>query len=597
MPPNTPPDPWPLPDLQRARRAIVVVDVVESVRLMQEDESGFIDRWRRFVNEVRTAVLPAHGGQLVKSLGDGLLLAFERVPQAVAAALAMQQRVSAPASPAGAPPPACRIGIHVADVAADQLDIYGSGVNLAARLAGLAQPNEIVVSPEARDEMLADWDAEIEDLGECWVKHLSQPQRAYRLGPASPRTSGEEIRPVALPLECPLIAVAPLATVNADPATASIGDVLADDLIAALSGNDAWRVVSRLSCSALKGREASLADWSSQTGATFVLSGRCLVQGSGLRVVMELAAARNASVVWAQSYRTTVPALFEGDDGLRSDVVANVAKAVFAHRVNVSRQIALPTLDSYALLLQGIGCMHRTSLPEEERARGALTHLIDRHPRAPEPRAWMAKWHVLQVAQARTADPLAHAGHARAFVSPALDMCPDHALSLAIDGLVHAFIERDLDAAQLRYEQALHHDPNESLAWLYLSAVHAHRGRGEQAVQCCERARRLSPLDPLGYYYDGFAAWACLAAGQDQRALELALRSMRGNRLHLPTHILLLQSLALCGQVERARQCAQALLAVRPKMSVARYLADFPGGANAHAQRLADALRIAGIPN
>ena len=302
-------------------------------------------------------------------------------------------------------------------------------------------------------------------------------------------------------------------------------------------------------------------------------------------------------MVWAEGYKTTVPALFEGNDGLRSDVVGHVAKAVFADRVDRTRQIALPTLDSYALLLQGIGCMHRTSLPEEDRARSALTDLIERHPRAPEPRAWMAKWHVLQVAQARTADPLTEAGRARAFVAPALDMCPDHALSLTIDGLVLAFIERDLGAAQARYEDALRHDPSESLAWLCLSAVHAHRGAGDLALQCCERAQRLSPLDPLGYYYDGFAAWACLAAGQDTRALELALRSLRGNRLHLPTHILLVQALALCGQVDRAREHGRALLAARPKMSVARYLADFPGGANAHAERLADALRIAGVPN
>lgn len=596
MPPTASPDPWPLPELQRARRAIVVVDVVESVRLMQEDESGFIDRWRRFVNQVRTEVLPAHGGRMVKSLGDGMLLEFASVPQAVAAALTMQRLVRALRDAAGETPPPCRIGIHVADVAVDQLDIYGSGVNLAARLAGLAQPNEIVVSPEARDEMLADWDAEIEDLGECWVKHLAQPQRAYRLGPAGPRTPAERIAPPAAAAERPLIAVAPFATVNADPATAALGDVLADDLVAALSVSDGWRVVSRLSCRALRGREASLADWSSRTGASFVLSGQCIVQRAGLRVSLELADTRDAGVVWAESYKTTVAALFDGDDGLRSEVVGQVAKAVFADRIDRSRQIALPTLDSYALLLQGIGCMHRTSRPEEDRARGALTHLIERHPRAPEPRAWMAKWHVLQVAQARNADPLAEAGRARAFVAPALDMCPDHALSLAIDGLVHAFIERDLDTAQSRYEDALRHDPSESLAWLYLSAVHAHRGAGDLALQCCERARRLSPLDPLGYYYDGFAAWACLAAGQDARALELAQRSMRGNRLHLPTHILLMQAQALCGQVERARQSAQALLAARPRMSVARYLADFPGGANAHAERLADALRIAGIP-
>ena len=601
MPTPTPPDPWPLPELQRARRAIVVVDVVESVRLMQEDESGFIDRWRRFVNEVRTQVLPAHGGRLVKSLGDGMLLEFASVPPAVAAVLVMKQLAcvrNGDAASTDGIAPSCRFGIHIADIATDDLDIYGSGVNLAARIASLAQPNEIVVSPEARDELLADWDAEIEDLGECWVKHLDTPQRAYRIGPASARSEAEKINSVTVAAYTrPSIAVAPFTSVNTDPASAAIGDVLADDLIAALSVNGEWHVISRLSCHAMRFRSASLADWSSHTGATFVLSGQCVVCGPSIRVTVELADVRDGGVIWAEVYRATISALFQGDDGMRDNIVGNVARAVSANQLDRARHMALPALDSYALLLHGISCMHRTSPLDEDRARGALTHLIERHPRAPEPRAWMAKWHVLRVAQARTEDPLTEAGHARAFVSPALDMCPDHALSLAIDGLVHAFIERDLDTAQSRYEEALRHDPNESLAWLYLSAVHAHRGAGEDAVRCCAQAQRLSPLDPLGYYYDGFAAWAALAAGQYGRALALAMRSMRGNRLHLPTHILLTQALALSGDIDRARISARALLALRPSMSTARYFENFPGGPNEHAQRLAGALRIAGVPN
>ena len=260
---------------------------------MQEDESGFIDRWRRFVNQVRTEVLPAHGGRMVKSLGDGMLLAFERVPHAVAAALAMQRLAHAgDRAAAGRTPPPCRIGIHVADVAVDQLDIYGGGVNLAARLAGLAQPNEIVVSPEVRDEILADWDAEIEDLGECWVKHLAQPQRACRLGPAGARAPAEMIAPQAAATERPLIAVAPFATVNADAATAAIGDVLADDLVAALSGNDDWRVVSRLSCRALKGREATLTDWVVAHRRHFCALGP--VHGAGRGPARERGAGRHA---------------------------------------------------------------------------------------------------------------------------------------------------------------------------------------------------------------------------------------------------------------------------------------------------------------
>lgn len=595
---TTPQDPWGLPELTRARRAIVVVDVVESVRLMQEDEAGFIERWRRFVHQVRTEVLPKHGGRLVKSLGDGMLLEFETVPKAVAAALLAQRalRSAERSDPQDRQRlPACRIGVHLSEVSADSLDIYGAGVNLSARIAGLAQPNEIVASPEARAELLDDWDAEIEDLGEFWVKHIETPQRVYRIGTPGSRHSADSI----LPSETsrPAIAVAPFSSTASEPRDASMGEVLSDDLTAALARSGGLHVISRLSSRALHGREATPHDWASHVGASFVLSGHCVVRGRQLRVSAELADTSDEAVIWADSFRGTIDAVFAGDDVMLDDIVAQVGQAVLARRLEREQQMALPTLDSYSLLLHGIGCMHRTSPSDEERARGALTHLIDRHPRAPEPRAWMAKWHVLRVAQARTSDPLVEARHARAFVAPALDLSPDHSLSLTMDGLVHAFIERDLETAGRRYQEALSRNPNESLAWLYMSAIHAHHGDGEQATRCCQRARQLSPLDPLGYYYNGFAAWAALAARRYEEALTLAKRSMRGNRMHLPTHILLTQAHALCGQIDAAKASAQQLLALRPQMSAARYFEQFPGGPNEHARLLADALRIAGIPN
>ena len=168
------------PELQRSRRTIVVVDVVESVRLMQAHEADVIDRWRRFVNEVRGEVLITHGGRLVKSLGDGMLLEFANVPSAVAAALDMQQRI-VPYNEAREATAAIllRIGLHTADVVVDDLDIYGTGVNLAARLAGLADPGGIVASAEVRDQLVPGLSAEVEDLGDCYLKHMAEPQRHF----------------------------------------------------------------------------------------------------------------------------------------------------------------------------------------------------------------------------------------------------------------------------------------------------------------------------------------------------------------------------------------------------------------------------------
>ena len=172
----------------RVLRTVLVVDLVESVRLIDQDEEGAVARWRGVVDRVKNDVLPAHGGRLVKSLGDGMLLEFPRVQPAVNAAFAIQQTCNR--ANVGVAPQRqmlLRMGVQVSELIADEHDVYGRGVNLAARLTTLAGPGEIVVSASVRDQLTPMLDADVEDLGECYVKHLAQPVRAYRLGPPGPR--------------------------------------------------------------------------------------------------------------------------------------------------------------------------------------------------------------------------------------------------------------------------------------------------------------------------------------------------------------------------------------------------------------------------
>lgn len=170
---------------QRSRMAVLVVDMVESVRLMQTNEADVIERWRRFVDEVRLEVLPAQGGRLVKSLGDGLLLAFAAAPQAVVAAFALHQVMQR--GNRDCVPDAVvllRVGLHVCDVVVDELDVYGAGVNLAARIASLGQPGDTLVSEAARDLLVDGVHADLEDRGPRFVKHIDEPVRVFAATPA-----------------------------------------------------------------------------------------------------------------------------------------------------------------------------------------------------------------------------------------------------------------------------------------------------------------------------------------------------------------------------------------------------------------------------
>lgn len=582
------------PELNRARRAIVVVDVVESVRVMQTHEADFIDRWRRYVNEVVAQVLPAHRGRLVKSLGDGLLLEFEGVPSAVSAAFELQRRI--PKWNEGRAADAAiylRIGAHVADVVIDSLDVYGSGVNLAARLATLAQPGEIVVSAEVRDGLTDGVDADLEDLGECQLKHIAAAVRAFRLGPAA-KTALPAFDTLAD--SRPTIMVLPLRPMAGDEDASPFAELTVADAIRGLSLTSNWRVISRLSAVAYRGRQPSLYELRERVQASYVLSGTCRVVGSVVRLNLELAEVRTEVVLWAGVIEGGREDVLRADDSLATRVVDTVASRIFAHEFKRSSSKPMQTLASHTLLFAAISLMHRMSRNDFERARAMLEHLVERHPRAPEPHAWLAAWHLMKCGQGWSAEIEADTKRAEALTQRALDQDSEHALSLAIDGLVAGYLRQDLERSQQRYEEALTANPNEALAWLFMSALHVYRGRGPQAAVAAQTALHLSPLDPLRYYYDTFAAHAMLSAGRLAEAVVLAQRSLRANGIHVPTYRSLAIAQVLLGDMEAAQATVLRLLQLDPSYTLSGFEVRNPGHGTEFARKCSEALRSAGLP-
>ena len=593
MPRNLTEADWPL--YRRAARTVVVVDVVESVRLMEQNEEDTVHRWQVFVGDVVNRLVPRYAARLVKSLGDGLMLEFESVLPAIECAIEMQAAIAE--GNRGRPADRCmrlRIGAHVADVIVDQHDIYGSGVNLAARLTTLAGPGEIVISADLRDRITPDLDADIEDLGECHLKHLSRPVRAYRVGApgVDPVIQHRSVAADALPV----IAVIPLTVVSSESSAGFIGDIVADDIIAALSTSSNWRVISRLSSAALRGRELDPAALRDHLNATYVVSGTCRVASNRLHASVELADARTGTAVWAGKATDSVAALLAPNGEFTAGIVEQIGAAMFANELQRARTRPMPTLESYTLLFAAIALMHRLSISDFERSRGMLQHLVERHPRSPAPRIWMAKWHVMKVAQGWSSHREAEAQLAQSWVRGGLEMQPDHSIGLAIDGLISGYLFRDLDTAGNRYETALAVNPNESLAWLFASARHAYEDRGGEAINSAMTALSLSPLDPMRYYYLAFAAYAALIAKRYTESTELARESIKANCTHAPTFRAMTIAQALSGQMQEARLSAKRMLAVEPGFRLRRFRAEYPGARSRHATLHFDALREAGVP-
>ena len=463
--------PW----VGRRSATIVVVDVVESVRLIERDELGTVERWRSVVRAVTDRLLPEWGGRLVKSLGDGLMLEFDDVRPAAGVAFAIQrecERVNEGIDPDLSM--RVRIGAHTGEHMVDGLDVYGHDVNLAARLTTLAGPGEFVVSAAVRDRLVDTLDALVEDLGDCFVKHVSRPVRAYRIGPPGPEPAIDAL-PERAALR-PLVAVIPFTGRSVSAEHEVIGEVIADEVISALSRSNEVDVISRLSTSALRGRELVPERLAERLGTTFVLSGTYRVSGTRVSVSAELCDARTASVVWSGSLKASTTSLLWGQSRLFQELVDAVRTALAAAAVHRASTHPLPSLETFTLLMAGISLMHRQSPTDYERARRALQLVVDRAPRHAEPRAWLAKWHVLKLMQgwSHRIDDDAQAAIDEA--QRALDLDPGCSLALGVDGLVQTHFTHRLAVAQQRYESAVDSNPNDSLAWLLKGTLHAFRG-------------------------------------------------------------------------------------------------------------------------
>lgn len=583
------------PFMHRSTKVLLVMDVVESVRLMEQDEHDFVQRWQQLVQQAEQQILPLHGGRIVKSLGDGLMLEFANAQSGVRAAFALQQ-FSQQAN-AGLRPEQqmhLRMGGHLASFVADQHDIYGTDVNLTARFATLAGPGELVVSADLRDGLTAGLDADIEDLGECHLKHVKEPVQAYRVGPAGhdPVVHASDAAP---PDFRPTVAVIPFEARSNEPEHFVIGELVADGIIAQLSRSADLRVISRLSTTAFRGRANAMPEVESRLAASFVLSGSYVASGGKILIMAELADARKNQVIWADRLSGDTLDLLQAQSELVNNIASAASRALIDTEVQQSLAQPLPRLDSGALLLGGIALMHRSSLHDFDRSRQVLEALLERHNRAATPRAWLAKWYTMRVIRGMSDEPGKDTQLALEQTRRALDLSPDNALSLAIEGYARCQLLGEAEVARTCIDRAIELNPNEPLGWLYKSVWSSMWGGAADSVTEAAHASQLSPIDPLKYYFDMLLAAALLANNDHHGAIAHSLQSLRANRQHSPTLRVLLTAQVELGSIDDARVTLGRLLAEEPHLTVSGYLA-MGSGHSVTRKRCAAALRLLSVP-
>jgi adenylate cyclase len=602
--------------LPQSRKVVLVIDLVESVKLMQDAELKTVLAWQETVRLAREQVLNTAGGRIVKSLGDGLMAEFDTADSAVNSAALLHQIAASIREKHGFAPEAffIRAGVHLTSVYRDDLDIYGHGVNLAARLASLARPGETFLSELVKEEIVDGVHGELHDMGMCFVKHVTESIRCYKINhvlPADRRSSSTSSILPERPVEslATTIAVLPFIerTLAADNDRAnqhgrlSLGELISDCLIVHLSRAAKLSVISRLSNVGVRAQIEKRGSFETPLIPTveYILEGTylaptgCEDPSANLILAVTLSHVQSNEIVWSDRISIKLATLFEPNPDAIMQIALSVQVAI-GHRSTIeSSHKPLPNLTSYSLLAAGIVLMHRSQPIDLERSNTLFDHLLERHPNAADAYAWCAKSYILKLMQS-FGDPAQTGQQAINICHKALNKNLDSSLVLSVLAHAHTHIVPEPEKAKRLLDQAIQKNPSEPMAWLFQSVLQAMWGDSAQAVESARKALVLSPCDPQAYYFKMILGSALAGNGQFEEAEFYAKDSLRTNRFHAPTWRVLITAQAFADKGHDARLSFAALQEVSPGFSLAQYRSGPNAQSNTRRQFL-DACHSIGI--
>ncbi len=580
-----------------ARRfsAFAFADVVGYTILMATEEARTHRRWMAALDGVLRPLAGAHAGRIVKSTGDGVLAEFAAPHAAIAWGIDVQRRLAeADAQEPDAPTLALRIAIHVGNVTATAHDIYGQGVNVAARLQEHAPAGGLLLSALAHEVAGDALPRPARDLGFLVLKHLPEPERAFVLDPETPPArlpSPPDVSPL------PSLAVLPLRNLGGDPQDDYFADGVVEDIVVSLANLRELMVVSRSSTLAWRGRDVDPREVSRALGVRYVVSGSVRRAGRDAHVQIELCDAQTGSSLWGERATTKGGELFTLHDHIVERIVAGVAPHVRAAELQRALRKRPESFTAYDLTLRGLGLIHDLERSRFIEARSLFERAMEHDPGFALPAAWAARWHSVNVGQGWSEAPQADMEQAAALAGRAIELDRQNGMALATYGHVRSFLFHDYDTALVFFERALSAAPNSALAWLLSSATLSYVGRTEEAIRHAEHGLRLSPFDQNLFSYYNLIAIAHYCHGSVAEALRWCRLSDTETPRFTSNLRVMIAALSAAGQESEARHAAQRLLAIEPGFSLAEYeRSRMPyRDPRIRARFLAD-LRAAGLP-
>jgi TolB-like protein/tetratricopeptide (TPR) repeat protein len=581
--------------VERRLTAILAADVAGYSRLMGLDEEGTLAQFRAHRRALIDPKITENRGRIVKTTGDGLLVEFASVVDAVRCAVEVQRgMIERNADVPQGKRVEFRIGINVGDIIIEDGDIFGDGVNVAARLEGLAEPGGICVSGRVEEDVQGKLDTAFEDIGEQQLKNIARPVRVYRVRPRG--TANTSVRAVLSLPDKPSIAVLPFQNMSGDPEQGYFADGVVEEITTALSRFKTVFVIARNSSFTYKDKAADVKQMGRELGVRYVLEGSVRKAANQVRITAQLIDATTGVHLWADRFDGAIEDIFHLQDQVTTSVVGAITPAV--ERTEIERALLKPTasLAAYDHYMRGLGSQYQWTSEATSEALGHYYKAIELDPKFALAHALATCCFGWRKMNGWLTDPAREVAETKRLAERATELDQDDAQVLCWSGAGLAFVVGEIDQGVALVDRALRLNPNLMEAWLSSGLVRLVLGEWEIAIDHFTRAMRLSPFDPMLFAMQGGIASGHFNTDRYYEAAVWAAKSIAENPKNLSAWRIAAASNALSGRLEQARNAIARLRELDPNLRIATLKSVILSPLQDVLARMEHGLRKAGLP-
>ena len=570
----------------RRLSAVLIADIAGYTKLVEQDTEGTVSELKSVRASVINPAISRLNGRIVKHTGDGFLAEFQSVQDAVDCAIEMQSDLRTSSLN-------FRMAVNLGDVIDDGEDIYGEGVNIAARLETLADPGGISISGGVFDQVRNRVKANFEDLGEHEVKHVSAPVRVYRIEVSiSETTLSNKLSDTNMLPDKPSIAVLPFDNMSGDPEQEFFADGMAEDIITSLSRYRSLFVIARNSTFAYKGTSFNLKDVSEALGVRYLVEGSVRKSGSRIRVTAQLVEGKTNIQIWAERFDRVIEDIFALQDEITEAIVSAIGPEIDQAERDRAKRLPPDNLDAWELYQKGLWHLYRFTAQDNNEAQQLFCRANEIAPDFSP--AMSALTHALYYEYMHGYTDR----NREQLLSDAFNISRNAIAADERDADAHfaigriLYLRQELETSKVEFETAIALNPNFSHAYLGLGGALVFNGEFSRCIEVCDHALRLSPKDPIHWLFFTVKGMALLCSGNHQLAADALQQATRQPTAAWTAYLVLGSALGHLDRIQEARVSIEHVLAIKPDLHIDHLKEIFPFHSGEHFAILLDGLRL-----